>query len=139
MREILWLHGIPWVVISDRDVKFTSAFWKILFVGLGTQIQFSTTYHPQTDDQTKRVNQVLEDMSRMFVMQEPHKWEDYLHLVEFMYNNDHHKSLGMNPFKVLYARKCRVPTNWDNLDNKLALGPDMLAKMEATVKKFART
>jgi transposase InsO family protein len=85
------------VVISDRDVKFTSTFWKTLFSGLGTQIQFSTAYHPQTDGQTERVNQVLEDMLRMFVMQQPHKWEDYLHLVEFSYNNGHHESLGHEP------------------------------------------
>jgi len=82
MREIFRLHGIPQVVISDKDIKFTSAFWKTLFVGLGNQIQFSITYHPQTYGHTKRVNQVLEYM-RMFVMQQPHKWEDYLHLVEF--------------------------------------------------------
>ena len=58
-------------MISERDVKFTSAFYKTLFFGLGTQIQFSTAYHPQTDGQMERVNQVLEDMLRMFVMQQP--------------------------------------------------------------------
>ena len=62
MREIFRLHGIPKKIILDRDVKFTSAFWKTLFTGLGTQIQFSTAYHPQTDGKTERVNQVLEDM-----------------------------------------------------------------------------
>jgi len=74
-------------------------------------------------------------MLHMFVMQQPQKWEDYLHLVEFSYNNGHHESLGMSPFEVLYGRKCRVPIDWNNPINKLALGPDMLAKMEETVKK----
>eukprot|EP00253_Pinus_taeda_P023632 PITA_23632 len=74
----------------------------------------------------------------MFVMQQPQKWEDYLHLVEFAYNNRHHESLGMSPFKVLYRRKCRVPTNWNSWDNKLALGPDRLAEMEAIIKKVHR-
>lgn len=135
MREILWLHGIPRVVISYRDVKFTSIFWKTLFSGLGTQIQFSIAYHPQMDGQTERLNQILEDMLRMFVMQQLHKWEDYLHLVEFAYNNGCHESLGMSPFEVLYGRNCRVPTDWNSSVNRLTLGPDMLAEMEETVKK----
>eukprot|EP00253_Pinus_taeda_P030573 PITA_30573 len=71
-------------------------------------------------------------------MQQPQKWEDYLHLVEFVYNNGHHRSLGMSPFEVLYRRKCRVPTNWNSLDNKLALSLDMLAEMEDTVKKVCQ-
>eukprot|EP00253_Pinus_taeda_P018184 PITA_18184 len=62
-------------------------------------------------------------------------WEDYLHLVEFAYNNGHHKSLGMNPFEFLYGRNCRVPMDWNNLINKLALAPNMLAEMEEVVKK----
>lgn len=74
-------------------------------------------------------------MLHMFVMQQPQKWEDYLHLVEFSYNNGHHESLGMSPFEVLYGRKCRVPIDWNNPVNKLALGPDMLAEMEETIKK----
>lgn len=135
MREIFRPHVIPKVVISDRDVKFTSTFWKTLFLVLGTQIQFSNVYHPQTDRQTEWVNQVLEDMLRMFVMEQPQKWEYYLHLVEFAYNNGHHESLGMSPFEVLYGRKFKVPIDWNNPVNKLALGHDMLAEMEEIVKK----
>lgn len=71
----------------------------------------------------------------MFVIQQPHKWEDYLHLVEFAWNNGHQESLGMSPFEVLYGRKCRVPVDCNNPVNKLALGPDMLGEMEETVKK----
>jgi len=56
MKEIFRLHGIPKVVISDRDVKFTSNFWKALLKGLDTKLNFSTAFHPQTDGQTKRVN-----------------------------------------------------------------------------------
>ena len=69
MKEIFKLHGLPKAIISDRDVKFTSKFWKGLFADLGTKLSFSTAYHPQTDGQTKRVNQVLEDMLRMYVME----------------------------------------------------------------------
>jgi hypothetical protein len=62
MKEIFRLHGIPKKVISDRDVKFTSSFWKALFAGLETQLNFSTSYHLETDGQTERTNQIIEDM-----------------------------------------------------------------------------
>ena len=75
------MHGLPKSIVSDRDVKFTSNFWKGLFAYLRTKLNFSTAYHPQTDEQTKRVNQVLEDMIHMYVNEKPSKWEDYLNLV----------------------------------------------------------
>ena len=87
MKEIFRLHGLPKTIVSYMDPKFTSNFWKGLFVYLGTKLNFSTSYHPQTDGQTERVNPVLEDMLLMYVMDKPTKWEDYLHLVEFSYNN----------------------------------------------------
>ena len=123
MKEIFKLHGLPKAIVSDRDVKFTSNFWKGLFADLGTKLNFSTAYHPQTDGQTKRVNQVLEDMLRMYVMDKPTKWEDYLHLVEFAYKNGHQASLGMSPYKSLYGRKYRTPMTWDNPVNRIVLGP----------------
>eukprot|EP00253_Pinus_taeda_P005316 PITA_05316 len=135
MQNIFRLHGFPKTIISDRDVKFTSAFWRTLFEGLGTQLNFSTAYHPQTDGQTERVNQVVEDMLRSYVMQQPSRWEEYLHLVEFAYNNAYHASLHMSPFEVLYGRKCRTPSSWSGPEDKLVLGPEMLAEMEQMVKK----
>ena len=123
MKEIFKLHGFPKEVISDRDTKFTSNFWKGLFADLGTKLNFSTTYHPQTDGQTERVNQVLEYMLHMYVMGKSTKWEDYLHLVEFAYNNGHQASLGMSPYEALYGRRCRTPVTWDNLVNRVVLGP----------------
>ena len=100
--------GRPKAIVFDRDVKFTSNFWKGLFADLGTKLKFSTAYHPQIDGQTERVNQVLEDMLRMYVMDKPTKWEDYSHLVEFAYNNGHQASLGMSPYEALYGRRCRT-------------------------------
>jgi hypothetical protein len=85
MKEIFRLHGIPKMVILDRDIKFTSTFWKELFARINTNLNFSTSYHPQTDGQTKRTNQIIQDMLRMYVRTKPNKWEDYLHLVEFAY------------------------------------------------------
>jgi hypothetical protein len=71
IREIARLHGIPKTIVFDRDPKFTSNFWKGLFNGFGTNLNFSTTYHPESDGQTERVNQVIEDMLRMYVMDKP--------------------------------------------------------------------
>ena len=75
-KEIFKLHGLPKAIVSDRDVKFTSNFnfWKGLFADLGTKLNFSTAYHPQIDGKTERVNQLLEDMLRMYVMDKPTKW-----------------------------------------------------------------
>ena len=76
MKQIFHLHGIPKSMISNRDPKFTGNFWKYLFKGLNTTLNFSTSFHPQTDGHTERVNQVLEEMLRMYVTKQPGKWED---------------------------------------------------------------
>jgi hypothetical protein len=73
MREIARLHGIPKKIVYDKDPKFTSNFWKGLFKGFGTNLNFSTTYHLESNGQTERVNQVIEDMLRMYVMDKPQK------------------------------------------------------------------
>jgi hypothetical protein len=75
-----------------------------LFYGFGTNLNFSTTCHPKHDWKIERVNQVIEDMLRMYVMDKPSKWEDYLHLVEFSYNNGYQESLKMSPFEALYGK-----------------------------------
>ena len=103
---------------------------------MGTKINFSTAYHPQTDGQTERDNQVLEDMLRMDVTDKPSKWEDYLHLVEFAYNNGQQASLGMSPYEALYGRRCRTPVTWDNPVNRIVLGPELLKEMEQEVAKI---
>ena len=75
------------------------------------------------------MNQVLEDMLFMYVMEKPSKWENYLHLVEFSYNNGQQASLGMSPYESLYGRRCRTPVSWDNLVNIFVLGPELLKEM----------
>ena len=108
MNEIFILHELPKATYLDRDSKFTYKFWKGLFQELGKQLDISTSYHPQTDGQTKRSNQVHEDMLRMYVMDKPSKWEDYLHLVEFAYNNSHQASLGMSPLRQCMKKDERL-------------------------------
>ena len=109
MKEIFKLHGLPREIIFYGDTKFTSNFWKGLFADFGTKLNFSTAYHPQTDGKIERANQMLEYMLRIYVMDKPSKWEDYLHLVEFAYNNGQQASLGMSPYEALYGRRCRKP------------------------------
>jgi hypothetical protein len=133
MKEIFRLHGMPEEIVSDRDTKFTSNFWKSLMAGLKTKLLFSIAYHPKTDGKTERVNQILEDMLRMHVMHQPKKWKDYLPLVEFTYNNDYQESLKMSPFEVLYGRPCNTLVNWSNPINIITIGPNMLKEMEKQV------
>jgi hypothetical protein len=136
MREIARLHGIPKTIVSDRDPNVTSNFWKGLFNVFGTNLNFSTAYHPESDGQTKRVNQVIEDMLRMYVMDKPSKWEEYLHLVEFSYNNGYQTYLKMSPFEALYGRKCNTPVSWDNLADEVVVGPYLLREMEEKMIKI---
>ena len=79
MKEVFRLHGMPKEIISDRDTKFTSKFWKYLLVGLETKFLFSIVYHPQIDGKKERVNQLLEDMLRIHVKHHPKKWDTTYH------------------------------------------------------------
>ena len=79
---------------------------------------------------------MLEYMLRMYMMDKPTKWEDYLHLVEFAYNNGQQASLGMSSYEDLYGRRCRTPVTWDNLVNRIVLGPELLKEMEQEVVKI---
>jgi transposase InsO family protein len=130
MKDIARLHGISRTIFSDRDTKFTSNFWRVFFKGFGTNINFITAYHPRTDGKIERFNRIIEDMLRMYVMDKPSKWEYYLHLVEFAYNNGYQSSLRMSPFEALYDRKWDTPISWDNLADRVVLGPKLLKDME---------
>jgi hypothetical protein len=138
MREISLLHGVPKTIVFDKDPKFTSNFWKGLFNGFGTNLNFSTTYHLEIDGQIEKVNQVIEDMLRMYVMDKPSKWEDNLHLVDFDYNNGYQTSLKTSPFEALYGRMCNTPVSWDNPIDRAVVGPDLLREMEEKMLKIKK-
>jgi hypothetical protein len=101
--SVVKLHGMPHSITSDRDKIFTSNFWKLLFQSLGTKLQFTTAYHPQTDGQSERVNQCLEMFLRCMVQENPKQWCRWLPMAEFWYNSTFHSSLGCTPFKALYG------------------------------------
>ncbi|GJV56706.1 putative nucleotidyltransferase, ribonuclease H [Tanacetum coccineum] len=114
-QEIVRLHGTPTSIVSDRDPKFTSHFWKGLQKAWGTRLKFSTAFHPQTDGQSERTIQTLEDMLRACALEWTGSWDEYLCLVEFAYNNSWHASIKAAPFELLYGRKCRAPICWDEV------------------------
>ena len=99
--------------MSDRDPRFTSIFWGSLHKALGTKLAFSTAFHPQSDGQSERTIQTLEDMLRACVLDFQKSWVKYLPLIEFAYNNSYHATIGMAPYEALYGRKCRSPIYWD--------------------------
>ncbi|GKC52909.1 putative reverse transcriptase domain-containing protein [Tanacetum coccineum] len=112
LKEVVSKHGVPVSIISDRDGKFTSHFWKSLHKALGTRLDMSTAYHPETDGQSERTIQTLEDMLRACVLDFGKGWDKHLPLVEFSYNNSYHTSIKAAPFEALYGRKCRSPICW---------------------------
>ncbi|GKB47110.1 putative reverse transcriptase domain-containing protein [Tanacetum coccineum] len=93
-------HGVPISIISDRDSNFTSRSWQSLQNALGTQLDMSTAYHPETDGQSERIIQTLEDMLRACVIDFGKGWDKHLPLVEFLYNNSYHASIKAAPFEV---------------------------------------
>ena len=110
-------------IISDRDSRFTSRFWQSLQKSMGTRLDMSTAYHPQTDGQSERTIQTLEDMLRECVIDFGNAWDVHLPLVEFSYNNSYHTSIKTAPFEALYGRKCRSPLYWTEVgDTQLAKG-----------------
>ena len=126
VEEIVRLHGVPLTIVSDRDPRFVSRFWKSLHEALGTKLQFSTAFHPQTDGQSERTIQTLEDMLRAGTLDFGGKWDRHLPLVEFAYNNSYQATIGMPPYEALYGRKCRSPLHWDEIGEKAVVGPDLV-------------
>ena len=134
VQEIVKLHGIPLSIVSDRDSKFTSKLWGSLQRALGTELNFSTAFHPQTDGQSERTIQILEDMLRACVLDSHGSWEDYLALAEFAYNNSFQSSIKMAPFEALYGRPCRSPLCWTEVGETVLLGPDYIQETTEKIK-----
>jgi hypothetical protein len=126
VNEIVRLHGVPVTIVSDRDRRFVSQFWKKLHMAMGTNLNFSTAFHPQTDGQSERTIQILEDMLRACAIDFRGSWEEHLPLVEFAYNNSYQASIQMAPYEALYGRKCRSPICWDDIGERKILGPEIV-------------
>nr|GEZ72323.1 putative reverse transcriptase domain-containing protein [Tanacetum cinerariifolium] len=105
LKEVVTRHGIPVSIISDRDPRFASNFWRSLQNALGTRLDMSTAYHPETDGKSERTIQTLEDMLWACAIEFGKGWVNHLPLVEFSYNNSYHASIKAAPFEALYGRK----------------------------------
>ncbi|KAH0711565.1 hypothetical protein KY289_007524 [Solanum tuberosum] len=134
VQEIVRLHGVPISIISDRGAQFTAQFWKSFQKGLGSKVNLSTAFHPQTDGQAERTIQTLEDMLRACVIDFKGNWDDHLPLIEFAYNNSYHSSIQMAPYEALYGRRCRSPIGWFEVGEAQLLGPDLVHQAMEKVK-----
>nr|CAB3503810.1 unnamed protein product [Digitaria exilis] len=134
LERIVCLHGVPKTIISDRGAPFVARFWEQLQSSLGTKLIRSSAYHPQTDGQTERVNQILEDMLRACVIHYGKNWEKCSSLAEFSYNNSYQASLKMAPFEALYGRRCRTPLCWSQAGERYTYGPDLVNEAEEKVR-----
>jgi IS30 family transposase len=109
MSRIMCLHGVPKKIVSDRGFQFTSKCWEKLHESMDTKLNFISAYHPHTDGQTERTNQILEDMLRACALKYGKSWDKSLPYEEFSYNNSYQASIKMAPFMSLYGRQCRTP------------------------------
>ncbi|GJR40874.1 retrovirus-related pol polyprotein from transposon TNT 1-94 [Tanacetum coccineum] len=126
LKEVVCRHGVPLSIISDRDSRFASGFWRLLQNALGTNLNMSTAYHRETDGQSERTIQMLEDMLRACVIDFGGSWDRHLPLVEFSYNNSYHASIKAAPFEALYGRKCRSPVCWSEVGDSQLTRPELI-------------
>lgn len=134
--EIVSQHGVPLNIISDCDARFSSHFWKTMQSAMGTQLNLSTAYHPQTDGQSEMTIQTLEDMLRACVIDFGGNWDSHLPLIEFSYNNSYHASINMAPFEALYGRKCRSPVSWNEIGEAQLTRPELILETTDKINKI---
>ncbi|GKD48738.1 putative reverse transcriptase domain-containing protein [Tanacetum coccineum] len=126
LKEVVTSHGIPVSIICDGDGRSASNFWRSLQKALGTSLDMSTAYHPQTDEQSEGTIQTLEDMLRACVIDFGNGWVKHLPLVELSYNNSYHASIKVAPFEALYGRKCRSLVCWVEGGEVQLTGPELV-------------
>ncbi|GJR04777.1 putative reverse transcriptase domain-containing protein [Tanacetum coccineum] len=126
LNRIVARHEIPASIICDHDRRFTSNCWRSFQKALGTYISMSTVYHPETDGQSERTIQTLEDMLRACVIDFGKGWVKHLPLAEFSYNNSYHASIKAAPYEALYGRKCRSPVCWAEVGEAQLTGPELI-------------
>ncbi|GJS96575.1 putative reverse transcriptase domain-containing protein [Tanacetum coccineum] len=126
LKEIVCRHGVPVSIISDRDSHFTSNFWRSLQEALGTNLDTSTAYHPQTDGKSERTIQTMKDMLCACVIEFGSSSDRHFPLVEFSYNNSYHASIKAAPYEALYGKKCRSPVCWSEVGDSQLTGPELI-------------
>ena len=137
-KEVVHLHGVPRTIVSDRDVKFLSYFWKMLWSKLGTKLLFSTSSHPQTDGQTEITNRSLGILLRAVISKNLKSWEECLPICEFSYNRTLHTATNQSPFEVVYAFDPLTPLDLVPLPLKKQVSIDGKKKAETVQRLHAR-
>nr|GEU76570.1 putative reverse transcriptase domain-containing protein [Tanacetum cinerariifolium] len=134
-NEIIARHGVSISIISDHDSRFTSRFWQSMQEALGTRLDMSMNYHPQTDGQSECTIQTLDDMLRACVLDFEGSWDVHLPLFEFSYNDNYHFSVRCALFEALYGRKYRSPTMWAEVEEGQLIGPELV---QETTEKISQ-
>jgi hypothetical protein len=116
--EVVRLHGLPLRIVSDRDTKFVGHFWRTLWRKLGTKLNFSSTYHPQTNGKLEVVSKILGNILRILVYENPKQWDQFLSQVEFTYNDSPNRSTCMSPFHIVYGMNPRGVYELRNMGGK---------------------
>nr|GEU77706.1 putative reverse transcriptase domain-containing protein [Tanacetum cinerariifolium] len=135
LNKVVARHGVPISIILDRDSRFTSRFRQSMQEALGTRLDISTASHPQTEGQSERIIQTLEDMLRACVLDFEGSWDVHLPLVEFLYNNSYHSSVRCVSFEALYGRKCHLPIMWTEVGKSQLIGPELV---QETTEKISQ-
>ena len=134
INEVVRMHGVPVSIVSNRNPRFTSRLWLSIQRSLGMSLNMSITFHPQTDGQTERKIQILEDLLRACVLEFGGNWEDYLPLMEFTYNNSYQDTIGMASYEALYGRRCRTPVCWEEVGVRSLIGAEIVQMTTEKVK-----
>ena len=125
---------MPVSIVSDRDPRFTAPFWKSFQRAMGTLLRMSTAFYPQTNGQSERTIQVLEDMLRACVLDLKGSWEEHQPLVEFAYNNSYQASIQVALNEALYGRPCRSPVCWTEVGERYTTGPELISDTSVKVE-----
>ncbi|CAA0826951.1 Unknown protein [Striga hermonthica] len=152
-KHVVKYFGMPDEIVSDRDPRFTGRFWTTMFNLMGTELKFSTAYHPQTDGQTERMNQLLEEYLRHYVTASQDNWVELLDMAQFCYNLHKSSATGMSPFELVYGQqpqlphdvavqrtggKCPAAYRYARAQHELLIeARDSLAKAQRRMKKYA--
>jgi hypothetical protein len=136
MARIVSLHRVSKRTFWIEDHNLPPDFGKSFLKNMDTKLNFSSAYHPQTDGQTERTNQVLEDMLRACALKHGGSWDKSLPYAEFSYNNSYQASLKMSSFEALYGRKCRTPLYWDQTGERQLFGPEIIQEAEEQVQQI---
>lgn len=149
IKEVVKHHGLPSSIVSDRDSKFTSHFWGHVMASMGTKLKMSTSFHPQTDGQTERVNRMIQEYLRHFVSAEQDDWDELLPLAEFALNDSYQESIGTTPFYLTYGQHPNRPAiqtltkapganNWvSNIDTAIKRARDLIQAAQQRQKAYA--